>query len=80
VDWRTHRRESFVCVVSTECFGNPAWRCRTGTETAGASEHIAILHPEEQAERLVAAFLQTGALPRAQTDAAHLGIAAAALG
>src|SRR5436189_6116152 len=79
VDWWTHRRESFVCVVSTEVLRESsvgdAEQVRRRLELLST---LPILHPEEQAERLAAAFLQTGALPaRAQADAAHLGIATA---
>ena len=80
VDWWTHRHESFMCVASTEVLRESsvgdAEQVRRRIELLST---LPILQPEEQAERLAAAFLQTGALPpRAQADAAHLGIATAA--
>jgi predicted nucleic acid-binding protein len=79
-DWWRLRRGEFVCVASSEVVreasqGDPQ-EVRKRLETLG---ELSVLRLPPEAERLMRALLGTGALPaRAQTDAAHLAIAAAA--
>ncbi len=79
-DWSRLLREQFVCVVSSEVVreagkGNPE-QARKRLEIL---RQLTTLRVSPEAERLAQALPATGALPaRAQTDAAHLAIAAAA--
>ena len=79
-DWWRLRRGEFVCVASSEVVreasqGDPQ-EVRKRLETLG---ELSVLRLTPEAEQLTRALLATGALPaRAQTDAAHLAIAAAA--
>lgn len=79
-DWWRLRRGEFVCVASSEVVreasqGDPR-EVRKRLEILG---ELTVLQLNAEAERLTRALLATGALPaRAQTDAAHLAIAAAA--
>jgi predicted nucleic acid-binding protein len=79
-DWWRFRRGEFVCVASSEVareasMGDPA-EVRKRLEIL---RELTVLGLTLEAENLARALLATRALPaRAQTDAAHLAIAAAA--
>jgi hypothetical protein len=79
-DWWRLRRADFVCVASSEVVreasaGDPQ-EVRKRLETL---RELTLLRLTPEAESITRALLATGALPaRAQTDAVHLGIAAAA--
>ena len=79
-DWWRLRRQEFLCVASSEVAreasqGDPE-QVRRRLEVL---RDLAMLTVTAEAERLTLALLATRALPaRAQTDAAHLAIAALA--
>ena len=78
-DWWRLRRGEFLCVVSSEVVreasqGDP----QEARKRLEAMSELSVLQLTAEAERLTRALLATGTLPpRAQTDAAHLAIAAA---
>jgi len=78
-DWWRLRRGEFLCVISSEVVreasqGDP----REARKRLEAMTELSVLQLTAEAESLTRALLATGALPpRAQTDAAHLAIAAA---
>ena len=80
-DWWRWRRQDFLCVASDEVTqeaskGDPD-QVRRRLEVLGG---LAFIQPSKEAEDLSLAFRATGALPaNAQTDAAHLAIATAAV-
>ena len=78
-DWWRLRRSEFVCVASSEVIREASQgdegEVRKRMEILRG---MAILGLTVEGERLMRAFLSTGALPpRAQADATHLAIAAA---
>jgi predicted nucleic acid-binding protein len=79
-DWWRLRRGEFVCVVSSEVLreasqGDPE-EARKRLEVL---RELTVLRLTPEAENLARALLATGGLPaRAQADAAHVAIAAAA--
>jgi len=79
-DWWRLRRGEFVCVASSEVMreasqGDPQ-EVRKRLEVLG---ELSVLQLTPEAEKMTRVLLATGTLPaRAQTDAAHLAIAAAA--
>jgi len=79
-DWWRLRRQQFFCVASSEVVreasqGDPE-EVRKRLEVL---RELTVLRLTPEAESLARALLATGALPaRAQADAAHLAIAAAA--
>jgi hypothetical protein len=79
-DWWRLRRDQFVCVASSEVVreaaaGDP----QEALKRQGILGQLTILPFSADADRIMRALLATRALPpRAQADAAHLAIAAAA--
>jgi len=78
-DWWRLRRGEFVCVVSSEVVREASQGdLQEARKRLEAMSELSVLQLTAEAERLTRALLATGALPaRAQTDAAHLAIAAA---
>lgn len=79
-DWWRLRRETFVCVASSEVAreasqGNP----QEVLKRQEILKQLPLLSFNSEADRIMKALLATRALPaKAQADAAHLAIAAAA--
>ena len=76
-DWWTRRRNSFYCMVSQETLAEAE---RGDTEQAAlrlaALAGLPVVPIAQEAERLAADFLRTGALPAsARSDAIHLAVA-----
>ena len=79
-DWWARRRQRFTCIASGEV-GREAGRGdrEQVRRRLDVLNQLAMVEATDEAERLAAAFVATGALPaRAQADAAHLAIATAA--
>lgn len=79
-DWWRLRRDQFVCVASSEVVreagdGDP----QEALKRLGILEQLTILPFSAEADQMMRALLATRALPpKAQADASHLAIAAAA--
>ena len=78
-DWWRLRRGEFLCVVSSEVVREASQGdSQEARKRLEAMSELSVLQLTAEAERLTRALLATGTLPpRAQTDAAHLAIAAA---
>jgi hypothetical protein len=79
-DWWSKRRHDFQCIVSFEVLRESAKRdVGQARRRQEILRDLPTVEPSAEAEEITLAFLATRALPpRAQTDAAHLGIATAA--
>jgi hypothetical protein len=81
-DWWRLRRDQFVCVASSEVVREASdGDAQEAVKRQGVLSQLPILPFSSEADQIMRALLATRVLPpKAQTDAAHLAIAAAAGG